>query len=626
MTPCRWGFAATLLVACNVTKGFSDAANDLVPEQKSYLEPGGEPLVPGTFHDLRLAIKQGSSAYLTARPGQAGDAGRSLDVIDIQHQSLCELPNVAEYDTDFVKRLTPSPLIAYLEASDDSGQGTLRFADPACRLSALSVPGASWPPIDVIDSAWPPIGASAVSGFAVRVGSALVAVDPFQGVSRTLVNTFTEAHPFVAWDSVAYHIEWLVVGDGQVIVYDPTWQEIERFGSGVDGLALEFGLANPTIDARFTDVSGLHRLTLNPAQASLDMDTLLEPGACQAHLGSRPDYAYFQDQVLYRSPCGDSSHLIFRSDKMRFQFDVDADPSLAQIAVFSSPILPLLAFLKGPVTGSRRGELEIAVPSDVSALDGSVPPSLTALKAPLSAGTQWALAQNAELDSIAWTEDLYAIVDSDGTSGEIARFNLDTTNGAVLARSALAEQVLLQLPDALPPHQPRRSYPNLLSDLLLANATSNTADLVAFCDCYSSSFQSYASQVPIHGFMSYTDDTFYTGKKPNWVALVLAGFDGSAGTLSAWSDGALPLKLATGVTPGKFASLEPIELLGAAFISGWNEQSGAGLLEYVNAELGVRQPIHAGVSELIPVFWPESGVLFVVPNGDDAGIWFTLAK
>ncbi|HEY4158031.1 MAG TPA: hypothetical protein VGM29_08035 [Polyangiaceae bacterium] len=613
------GVCVVVLAGCNPAGGFVSAGNALVPDQKSYLEQGGTRLIAGSFYDLHLGIQPKVAAYLTARPGQRGDGGRALSVIDAQHQSQCQLSDVAAYDADFARRDMPALTIGYLESSDDSGQGALRFADPLCHPLGLSVPSASWPPLD----------ATAKNGFAVRSAGGLSFADVALDSVRPLVSSFVAAYPLAS--EVAdggYLFEWVVQGDGQVVLFDQTWHEQARFGSGVDGVAIPNGYTQPEFSAYYTDSAGLHALELFPLAPDTDTDKLVEPGACQVHPGYRgSDGLDSFEGVVYHSPCSDPA-LVTRTGRIRYQFAIAGDPSLTRVLITRSD-MPLVATLSDPVPGTSRGSLSIATPSAFSSDTSDELEPLDSLYAPLPLGTEYPIADGVEYAWLQWASVPYALANSDGTSGDLITFDVSVDASdpqMVIGPTLLASQVLITSEIADKDH----TYPDLNYDELLINAAGGVADLAAPCRSDCAGVHVSAPRVPIHGFLAQHDDYFTTSVESRWQGLLLTDFDGASGTLHLaqyWQDdtSTMPV-LATGVAPGKFALLDQMQLPGAAFISNVDAASGAGRLEYDNVDLGFRATIHEGVSELLPVLWPESGLIFVVPSGSDAGIWVSIAK
>jgi len=87
----------------------------------------------------------------------------------------------------------------------------------------------------------------------------------------------------------------------------------------------------------------------------------------------------------------------------------------------------------------------------------------------------------------------------------------------------------------------------------------------------------------------------------------------------AWTE------LATGVPRDQYAFLDSATRLpGLAFIGDANA-SGQGRLQYFNFELEALGEINRGVSDFQPVGEPP-GILYTIPTGKNAGIWFADAN
>jgi hypothetical protein len=61
-------------------------------------------------------------------------------------------------------------------------------------------------------------------------------------------------------------------------------------------------------------------------------------------------------------------------------------------------------------------------------------------------------------------------------------------------------------------------------------------------------------------------------------------------------------------------------------MTAYDAEQLVGDLEYYNVKLGARGLVSHGVSEFIEVTWPHQGIVYTVPTGDGAGIWFARAK
>jgi len=62
------------------------------------------------------------------------------------------------------------------------------------------------------------------------------------------------------------------------------------------------------------------------------------------------------------------------------------------------------------------------------------------------------------------------------------------------------------------------------------------------------------------------------------------------------------------------------------YTDAWDIQNGVGSLNLYELDLDATTFISGGVREFLEIFWPWEGIMYVVPNGDRAGIWVARAK
>jgi hypothetical protein len=123
-----------------------------------------------------------------------------------------------------------------------------------------------------------------------------------------------------------------------------------------------------------------------------------------------------------------------------------------------------------------------------------------------------------------------------------------------------------------------------------------------------------ARRVPHRGILSDTEGL-----------AVLADSDGSQGTLLvAPPDSAAFETVATNVPAGGFRFIK--ELHGIGYLHDFDAPSGTGELGIRVIETGDTFDVGVRASEWREVGWPEPGILYVVPEGEHAGIWFARLK
>lgn len=85
-----------------------------------------------------------------------------------------------------------------------------------------------------------------------------------------------------------------------------------------------------------------------------------------------------------------------------------------------------------------------------------------------------------------------------------------------------------------------------------------------------------------------------------------------------------PVTLASGITPGKVEFFQEMAAIG--YIGNWNGTLQEGHLAVHEMALDAFTDISDGVREFQEVTWPSEGIMYVIPNGDRAGIWFAKAN
>jgi hypothetical protein len=85
-----------------------------------------------------------------------------------------------------------------------------------------------------------------------------------------------------------------------------------------------------------------------------------------------------------------------------------------------------------------------------------------------------------------------------------------------------------------------------------------------------------------------------------------------------------PRVLAENVAVGKYRFFEHMNAI--AYLDTWDLQNDVGKLNLYQLDLDARTLISDQVREFVEIFWPWEGVMYVIPQGDRAGIWVTRAK
>ena len=110
----------------------------------------------------------------------------------------------------------------------------------------------------------------------------------------------------------------------------------------------------------------------------------------------------------------------------------------------------------------------------------------------------------------------------------------------------------------------------------------------------------------------------------------ITGSDGTLGDLtllrypltSAGPDS--PRVIASDVAVGNYRFFQYMNAL--TYTDAWDIQNGVGSLNLFELDLDATTFISDGVREFLEIYWPWEGIMYVIPNGDRAGIWVARAK
>jgi hypothetical protein len=415
-----------------------------------------------------------------------------------------------------------------------------------------------------LDDAKQPIELDLEQGFLVRQGGGLVLANPWAGTTTTLVSSFQR---LIETGSL-----FLVWGDAQVIAFDGNATEIARFGNNVANFVEVNG------SYAVEDDDGVHSLSLNRGGDGFTFKTT-DTDACAMSAAADA----FSDWVLVHSPCSDQHLVAERVDPLaelsRLPFATEADSRFAKVEGFSesaSSLSQATAFyLTNVDPATNLGTLFVAQP------DGE----------PLQLGTNATLLHSALFrPSPTWAG--CALIDIQNGLGRLIGWNWDGTS------QTLAENVDLA---AVVPG-------------ILANFDGHAGDVLGL-DASGSVVVEQSGSPP---FDSTEGDL--------GSSLRLEHFDGTVGALT-YAEGLGPFQaVAQRVPPDEYEFLTIVPLPGFAYLESYDEKSLTGTLSVQNTSLGATSTVAAGVSDFIATNYPLPGLLYAVPSGDNAGIWFARAK
>lgn len=407
------------------------------------------------------------------------------------------------------------------------------------------------------------------SGFLVRQNGGLVVADPWAATIAPLITSLNRIYELGG--------QFLVWGDGQVIAFDAGLNELGRFGNHVKAVA------NVDYESTFAveDDDGVSQLVTSGTTFDF---RLLDKTACSLSTNNAG-----LGWIVVHSPCSDP-HLSALSvdplgvaDPKRVAFEAEGDPALAEIAGevagddAGAPEL-IAYYLSGPDPATGLGDLFVTKPGFT----------------PLALGHAAALDRAAVFASTSSFAGL-ALVDVDNGVGRLIRWNWDGTTETLLegvARSASVPGVLA-------------NFDGVAGDLYSLDSSGKPGLLE-------------------HGSPAF-NTTLRSGDFSS--ALRLEQWDGTVGALTlANGVGANFSTVAKHVPANQYQFTSIIPLPGFAYIADYDATAAAGTLYVQNTALGATSTVASGVSDFVATNYPLPGVLYAIPTGSNAGIWFARAK
>jgi hypothetical protein len=326
------------------------------------------------------------------------------------------------------------------------------------------------------------------------------------------------------------------------------------------------------------DDDGVHSLNLNRAGSGFTFETT-DADACAMSAAA----GTFSDWVLVHSPCSDQHLVAERVDPLaelsRVPFSTQADSRFGKVEGFSetsSSLSQVTAFYLtniDPVTG--LGTLFVVQPD----------------REPLELGTNATLGHSDLFQaSPSWAGT--ALIEIQNGLGRLIGWNWDGTSQTLGGNVDLAADV----PGVL------ANFDGHAGDVLGLDATGNVV----------------VEQIGSPPFENTEGDL--------GSSLRLERFDGTVGALT-YAEGLGPFQaVAQRVPPNEYEFLAIVPLPGFAYLENYDEKSLSGTLSVQNTSLGATSTVATGVSDFIATNYPLPGLLYAVPSGDNAGIWFARAK
>lgn len=410
-------------------------------------------------------------------------------------------------------------------------------------------------------------------GEAVMVlGTSLVAINPKTEKQRVLASGFGQVQQLSSRDQDGY--VWLVKEGDQLIEFDSGWRERARVGEKVGEMAM---ISSPPTLV-FEDNGKLKRATVE-AKGELSISVVAEDGC-------RPR-AMSSEYLTYLGPCGNPTlhSLSGRGGQIDWgPLGVEPDQAV--------------------VISKKAGPLRLYFLREVDPSAGT--------------GTLWTLddpkkepKQLAERAALSWVqpgadESIYALVDIQDNLGRVVH----------IAKDGVSDELVTFVP-----RNGGNEYFFGRGFWFFAHpADDGSAELVRICalaGCASGpsapAVETIARGVPDWGFAASLDAEHVA---------VLHDVAKGMGTLST-DAGAL---VAEGVPQGGFSGLYPMMERGIAYLTRFDAERAVGSLEYWNLALDARGTVAENVSEFIRADWPYMGLVYLVPSGDNAGLWYARGK
>ncbi len=359
---------------------------------------------------------------------------------------------------------------------------------------------------------------------------------------------------------------------GEAVVYASTLVETARFGQGVRELVVLGGSKAPS--AAYVDDTGLHLATVADGSTEL----VAEDACAPASLGSQV--------IAYFSPCAERRLRLSVPGTLLQKEEERVDVEIASEVSSHAQALP---FWQG-----KDSMLLYLTNSDANADDGTL--HVVRLLEPDAAE---AIEEDVSLRGGA----IY--VDWNGRSGRLVTPRYRSTNGRseFVELQSVAERVA-QVPGGSPTS----------SRGVLANFDGETGDLLDV-DIVDGQYAStvIAERVPVQNQAASPDgDIAFVGD-----------FDGSSGSVYLIRKDEAPRVVAQKAIVGTLRFLEQPKAV--AFLA-QSSEPGEALLRAWLLEAQLELQISEGVSEYRELPWPSPGLLYAIPGGERAGIWFAKAR
>ena len=558
--------------ACDLN-GLVDIGDSLLDPDAALLDHPGRQLIKGHYSGLKIAGSGDSGGYVLAR--HDGVDPPAVALVPFLKGDPCEYAPAFGYDR-FSSRVDielPGTISVQVDQNEQNAAfGTVRFIDYDCNEVIGEIPDTALP--------GPLFPGSEPFGMLARSGDGTLYLIDAKELERTVIA------PHVDYGVVAGSFLFTLEA-GEIVVRDEDLKEVANIGSGVTALVATGGLRLPLA---YQDETGMHTWNEDDGETSLGEE------------GCSPWYVS-TDTVAYLDPC-DERRLAVRASSDSVFGVQDSDglvtlrgPAGADLGSLTMPAgnaqspvsLTEMAIVTTPDAATKSGDLlALTIPTDPPTDEGDVQLEAASLARNVTYTPQHGVYYKAY----------------DGQRGTLLDFERDD-DGRISGVVELLENVA-SLPYASP-----YSYMGVL-----ANYDGEVGSLVRLTRKKDGTLDRdlIGENVPLQKFVG--------DYKTEMVAYVSELDDEGFGILTIVDDLG-PYQVAENVLVNQIDSLDDPQ--GVVFTSP-SDVSGAFELHawLVEAELDLM--IHDAASEYIAIPWPSPGVLYAVPEGDDAGLWFAKAR
>jgi hypothetical protein len=562
---CSFSFAG-----CDLN-GLVDITDTLLDPDAALLDHPGRQLAEGHYSGLKIAGSAEAGGFVLARRHDAEDA--RVAVVPFLLGTPCEYSPAFAYDR-FSSRVNielPGTISVQVDQSPDNPSlGTVRFIDHECHevideVPNTILPGPLFPGVD-------PIGMLARSA-----DGTLYLVDAQE---RTTTIIAGDVDYGVVAGSLLFTLE-----NGEAVIRDELLDEVDRVGSGVTAIVATGG---SDLTLAYADASGVHAWNERDGASSLAED------------GCQPWYTGV-DSIAYHAPC-ESRRLALR---VPAEMTGNYEGGLVTLRGPDNANLQSIKVAPGlSTTVESLLEVTIITTSDSATQSGD----LVALSMPKSSepdSREIELTASLLETGVTFVPNsaLYFRDYAEGR-GTLLDFTHDV-DGLISGVLSVATEV------AWVPYAAPYSYRGVLADYdgtlgRLLRLSRNQDDSI--------DTEVLGEDIPLQNFIG--------DYEREMIGYVSNLDDHGTGVLTI-VDELGPYHLANRVVMNEVRLLD--DPRGLVFLRRTLSEETFELHTWlVEADLDL--VIHEEASEYIPIPWPSPGILYSVPKGRDAGLWFAKAR